>query len=221
MSRPFESSNTYSSYIKQGDINYYATGDAGKFEVPESFIGKNDDIIFSHANYAGKGASSSDKGIYGNTDIDKVAKWFLYHESMTNKKLQKMCYYAYCWFIVWFNDLEDASPEHPEKINSICDDSFEAWIHGPVCRSLYYKYRIYGWNSIPKEENRVRFVGEVERLLEQVWEAYGELNAEQLETLSHREDPWQKARKGLEPYEPGTAIISKYDILEYYSKVNG
>ena len=38
--------------------------------------------------------------------IEKMAQWFLNKTSMSNKKLQKLCYYAYCWYIVFNNDVE-------------------------------------------------------------------------------------------------------------------
>ena len=41
---------------------------------------------------------------YVDSTIELVAQWFLSLSSMSNKKLQKLCYYAYCWFIVFNND---------------------------------------------------------------------------------------------------------------------
>ena len=38
--------------------------------------------------------------------LERVAQWFLSMSSMSNKKLQKLCYYAYCWYIVFYNDVE-------------------------------------------------------------------------------------------------------------------
>ncbi|WP_336507207.1 Panacea domain-containing protein [Paenibacillus larvae] len=48
-----------------------------------------------------------------------VAKAFLHLESMTPKKLQKLCYYAYSFYLAIY-----------EK--KLFDDNFEAWVHGPV-----------------------------------------------------------------------------------------
>ena len=33
--------------------------------------------------------------------VSNVAKWFLSKESMTPKKLQKIVYYAYAWFLTY------------------------------------------------------------------------------------------------------------------------
>ena len=64
-----------------------------------------------------------------------IAKYFLTKESMTQKKLQKLVYYAYAWYIVSFNN----------NVNRIKHLLFiekpEAWVHGPVFRTLYDAYR--------------------------------------------------------------------------------
>ena len=57
-----------------------------------------------------------------------IANWFLEKQSMTHKKLQKMCYYAQAW-------------SYALKNRPIMDAEFEAWVHGPVCRELYEKYK--------------------------------------------------------------------------------
>ena len=53
---------------------------------------------------------------YMDSVIDKVSQWFLSKSSMTNKKLQKLCYYTYCWFIVFFNDVEAISEKNTNDI---------------------------------------------------------------------------------------------------------
>ncbi|HHU17812.1 MAG TPA: DUF4065 domain-containing protein [Clostridiales bacterium] len=68
-----------------------------------------------------------------------VAKTFLSFQSMTHKKLQKICYYAQAWHLA----LEGGPLFH---------ERFEAWIHGPVCPELYDYYKIYGWTNIPMEK---------------------------------------------------------------------
>lgn len=148
--------------------------------------------------------------------VETIAQWFLYRSPMSNKKLQKLCYYAYCWFIVFHNDIESAKSS---EIVTLCLDKFQAWIHGPVCPKLYYKYRGNGWADIPQCKVRPQLAQDVENLLEQVMDAYGGLSADQLEVLSHTEKPWQNARIGLGRGEACTNEISPYDILLYYSSL--
>ena len=56
--------------------------------------------------------------------IFDIANWFLKKESMDQKKVQKLCYYAQAWSLALFN-------------KPIIDCKFEAWAHGPVCSELW------------------------------------------------------------------------------------
>ena len=57
---------------------------------------------------------------------------------------------------------------------------------------LYYKYKKYGWQQIPKSSVLPNLTVQIENLLQQVWEAYGILSADDLEELSHQEAPCKK-----------------------------
>ena len=149
--------------------------------------------------------------------IEQVAQWFLNKSSMSMKKLQKMCYYAYCWYIVFFNDIIEENTDY--NIITLCSEQFQAWIHGPVLPSLYDKYKKYGWQDIPRILNIPQLTDELEDLLQQVWDAYGEFSADDLESLSHQEMPWIKARGGIPIGDVCTNEISPYDILVYYSNL--
>lgn len=151
--------------------------------------------------------------------IERVAQWFLSMSSMSNKKLQKMCYYAYCWFIVFFNDIETITEDNASNIRVLCPDRFQAWIHGPVLPALYHKYKKYGWHDIPRILNVPQVTDELGNLLQQVWQAYGDFSADELEALSHQEMPWKKARKGIQSGDACSNEISTYDILMYYSSL--
>ncbi len=150
--------------------------------------------------------------------IEMVSQWFLNVSTMSNKKLQKLCYYAYCWYIVFFNDIESVI-DKKSSINTLCPECFQAWIHGPVLPKLYYKYKKYGWQNIPKISYSPKLSEKITSLLEQVWEAYGELSADELEELSHQELPWKKARRGMKNWMACSNEISPYDILIYYSSL--
>ena len=148
-------------------------------------------------------------------EIFSVSQWFLNNESMSHKKLQKLCYYAYAWFLVFFNDQESLS----SQLNSLCPSGFEAWVHGPVSPELYQIYRHYGWNDIPATEKQLEFPKDVEDLLSQVWNTYGSFTADQLEQLTHSETPWQKAREGKNMDEPSNKRIDDRVVFDYYSKM--
>lgn len=146
--------------------------------------------------------------------IFDVAKWFLHKESMSNKKLQKICYYVYAWFLVFFNDMEANAP-----LDTLCPTGFQAWVHGPVCPELYATYRVFGWNNIPAVERCPKFSEDVTDLFEQVWSTYGSFSADELERLTHSEMPWKKAREGLQVDEPSTSTIDDKLIFQYYSEM--
>lgn len=161
----------------------------------------------------------SDKKVYIDSPIERVSQWFLSRSSMSNKKLQKLCYYAYCWFIVFFNDIESITEDNIGEIRVLCTDRFQAWIHGPVSPRLYHRYKEYGWHIIPQLASKPEVSAELESLLEQVWEAYGSFTADELENISHGEMPWKKARKGYQDGDACSNEISNYDILRYYSSL--
>ncbi len=138
--------------------------------------------------------------------IFKVADWFLSKERMTHKKLQKLCYYAQAWSYAIC----------PEPIS---DAIFEAWVHGPVCRELYDKYKSYGFGYIPQVCDLPLFTPDEESFLADVWETYGDMSANSLEVLSHSEPPWQKARLGLDSGAQCNTPIETKDMASFYRSI--
>lgn len=142
-----------------------------------------------------------------------IAEYFLTKESMTQKKLQKLVYYAYVWYIVSFNN----------NVNRIKNLLFiekpEAWVHGPVFRTLYDVYRTYGWNNIPKVDNFNFKDKGLEKFLDSIWDIFGEYDGDELEVMTHKETPWIKARNGISAIAPSTEKINKEDIYLYYSNI--
>ncbi len=139
-------------------------------------------------------------------DVKDVANWFLSHEPMTHKKLQKLCYYAQAWYCT----LYDGSP--------LFEDEIQAWVHGPVVASMYPQYADYKWTPIPaiKIDNS-SFEEDVINVLEAVYNTYGGFTGDQLESLTHSETPWINARGNLKPWEPSTSPITCASMREYYS----
>lgn len=139
--------------------------------------------------------------------VQEVAKWFLSHESMTHKKLQKLCYYAQAWYCA----LYDGTP--------LYDAEIQAWVHGPVVASLYSTYADYKWSEIPKYDGEnVSFNVDATSVLVAVYETYGGFTGDQLESLTHSEEPWINARGGLRPLEPCTNVISCSSMRTYYQR---
>ena len=137
-------------------------------------------------------------------DIYDLANAFLSIESMTHKKLQKMCYYAKAWYLA-LND------------TNIVIEPFEAWIHGAVQPELYSKYKSFGFQLIPMyidehSELPIEFID----FAKEIYASYGDLSGDELEQLNHQETPWINARQGLKPWESSNNIISECDMKTYY-----
>lgn len=135
-----------------------------------------------------------------------VANWFLKKEPMTHKKLQKLCYYAQAWNYTLYN-------------RPLFLEQFEAWVHGPVCKTLYDYYRDKSFELIYPEKEPPTFDLNSRQLLEDVWETYGDYTANALEVLTHSEPPWQKARIGYEPSQNCNVIIKPQDMRNYYQTI--
>lgn len=148
-----------------------------------------------------------------NYTIYDVANWFLANANdVTNKKLQKLVYYAYSWYLVFNN--EDS--EHID--DRFFENNFEAWIHGAVCPELYAKYKQYGARTIPKYEGELRDFSKDEiDLLNQVCDEYGCYNGNELEDICHQESPWKDTRKGIPANVASNKIISDKLIFDCYS----
>lgn len=139
--------------------------------------------------------------------IFEIANWFLLKETMTHKKLQKLCYYAQAWF-------------YALKDFRLTDATFEAWVHGPVSPVLYDKFKAFGYHAIKLAGNYIpRIAPEDEELLESVWQTYGDHTGNALEALSHSEPPWIEARMGYDPDERCNVPISVDIMKKYYASI--
>lgn len=149
----------------------------------------------------------TDNASIGRYSIFDVANWFLRKEEMTQKKVQKLCYYAQAWC-------------YALKGYRLIDTDFQAWIHGPVSPPLWERLKSFGYDPI-----RIKGVPQVQfdrcdiELLEDVWDTYGDNTGNALEALTHREMPWIEARKGYEPEERCTVVISPETMASYYKSI--
>jgi len=154
----------------------------------------------------------------GEITYHDIADYFIalsnYHENLiTNKKLQKMMYYAQAWHLAIFDE-------------PLFDGEFEAWVHGPVLPSLYQDYKDFKWHPIIIDELDEEKFSAIKRklgkeklqYLEELIEEYFGLSAYELERLTHIEEPWKKARSGISPEQSSDNIIEQVWMKEYYSK---
>ncbi len=142
-----------------------------------------------------------------------IAEFFIQKANLsgkviTNKKIQKLVYYAQAWSLV-----VNKKPLFKEKI--------EAWVHGPAIKSVYAKYKEFGFNPIKKEPDieLINKISDIDKnLLEQVWKLYGKYDSSYLEMLTHSEAPWQDARAGLEASENSEQEITRKSMMDFYTR---
>ena len=138
--------------------------------------------------------------------VFEIANWFLSMQSMTHKKLQRMCYYAQSWWL--------ANYDEPLFMNR-----FEAWIHGPVCPDLYFLYKDYGTCPIAQLKNYPSTLDkQTQSFLMKIWDTYHHYADFELDKLTQAEYPWQHARQGLSISEYSRNPISWNDMENYYKR---
>lgn len=136
-------------------------------------------------------------------EAKNVAKYFYNKNSeFTEKQIQKLTYYAYVWYLIKYK-------------KRLFEESPQAWIHGPVFMSLYktmQNNKLIETNTECLKNNKDTIY-----VLDVVYKIYGKFSGNKLEQLTHAEDPWKNARKGLESTEKSQKIITDEDIIAYYS----
>lgn len=130
--------------------------------------------------------------------------------SMSTWKLQKLAYYSKAWHYVW--DDEALFPEQ-----------FQAWADGPVCRALYDAHKgRYTISLSTLDAGNIRNLTRSQReSIDAVLTYYGDKSGHWLSELTHMEDPWRDARKGMSPRERSSKPITLEAMGRYYGPLNG
>ena len=135
-----------------------------------------------------------------------VAKYILEKRgTLSTMKLQKLCYYAQAWSLVW-----DDQP--------LFDEDFEAWMNGPVCPALYHISR--GQFSVSADNmpgNSDNLSDGQRENIDEVLAHYGDKDAQWLSQLTHMQQPWRDARGGTPIGDKCHNIISKESMAMYYA----
>ena len=103
---------------------------------------------------------------------------------ISHLKLQKLVYYCQGFHLAAFNE-----PLFNEKIY--------AWAHGPVVRSLWHKYKDKGSSSleVPPRSCKSYFSKKQQKLMQEVYDFFGQYSAWKLRNMTHSEPPWKKTSK--------------------------
>ncbi len=118
------------------------------------------------------------------------------HGPMSHLKLQKLLYLVEGYHLAYFDQ-------------SLIDDDFEAWTHGPVSRKIYDllkdKSRLYAdldyfhdaGKVLPSDLMRDILTRDQFDLVNEVLALYDKESGFELEALTHSQAPWINARKGV------------------------
>lgn len=142
-------------------------------------------------------------------EIEEVAKYILDTTGKcTAMMLEKLTYYCLVWSLVWYN-----SPLFNAK--------FQAWVNGPVNDRLFKKHK--GMKIVsPEKFSDIQahcFSDSEKELMDSVISVYGKMTPEEISRITHIEEPWQNARKGLPADASSRNPINNEDILQYYKNI--
>lgn len=134
---------------------------------------------------------------------DVVAAALKQTRAIDTWKLQKLLYYCQAWHLVWEDE-----PLFRARI--------EAWANGPVVPAVYRKhrgrFRVDNW----PEGDASRLTAAEAESVKAVLDFYAKKSGFELSALTHREEPWRRARKGLAEGEPSHREITLESMLDYY-----
>ena len=135
----------------------------------------------------------------------EVGKYFYCkNNNLSEIQFHKLTYYAYVWSMVL-------------KENKLFEEKPQAWIHGPVFRSLYDSMRESEFYD--KTKCIFNFNDDIKNFLDMIYELYSKFSGNELELMTHSESPWINARGNLNSNQRSKQEISDEDIKEYYKSL--
>jgi uncharacterized phage-associated protein len=118
--------------------------------------------------------------------------------SISNLKLQKLLYFVQ----------GEAIKQH-----GICafEEEIEAWDYGPVVRSVYDRFKVFGAGPINRDYDTPTITGDIKIVIDTVIDKYANASAWRMVQETHKPDtPWYNA------FQNGEAIISKASMIQYF-----
>lgn len=132
--------------------------------------------------------------------------------AMNELKLQKLLYYVQAWHLAIFK-------------TRLFDERFQAWVHGPVSRTIYDRFGATKslYSAVELCDVRTDFVcenlsPEAREHIDSVLETYAAFSGSQLEQLTHNEEPWVRARKGYRESQRCEVEIDEDLMRDFYGQ---
>lgn len=147
--------------------------------------------------------------IYEKAKIDLIIEYLLNQcEDVTPLALQKALYYIQGFYYAFYKTF-------------LFSEECQAWVHGPVYRDIYFRYRDYKFDSIEcnNQIDATIFSSSERAILESVIKHICCYSGKVLEKFTHSETPWLSARENLLETEPSNKVITKENIGKYFDSV--
>ncbi len=146
------------------------------------------------------------------TSAERIALYVINSgREITNLFLQKILYYI-------------------KVISKLClgktmiPEPCEAWKYGPVFPKVYNKYKEFGKQEITinlSDDYIENLLSEEEKeITDLVLHTFGIYNAWFLKDLTHLEDPWRIARKGIDDNDASRNIMNDDLVMNYFLKMD-
>lgn len=141
--------------------------------------------------------------------IDIVVNYLLNKcEDITPLALQKLLYYVQGFYYAFVNEF-------------IFDENCEAWVHGPVFRDVYFKYREYRFDPISVSESTddLSLTVSEKAIIDSIIKNISCYSGKILEGFTHAETPWLATRGDLPATVYADRKIEKKLIGDYFRAV--
>lgn len=143
------------------------------------------------------------------TNIDMAIEYLLSQcEDITPLALQKALYYIQGFYYAFYKEF-------------LFSEDCEAWLHGPVYRDIYFRYRNYQFDPIEgnDEFDDSVFTSSEKSILDSVIKNICCYSGKVLEGFTHLENPWLLTRGELLPTIASERTIDKELIGTYFNSV--
>ena len=142
-----------------------------------------------------------------------IARVFEKLEEVTPLMLQKLLYFT--------QGVHCALKRRP-----MFTEDCEAWVHGPVYPEVYNSFKDFKYNPIDDERfallsgHENALTDDEKQLIDMIVNTFGIYGGKTLEKITHNEAPWIEARKGYGDSVSSNEVVSKKNIMRYYTAMN-